>query len=641
MKPKLIAISGPAEGVHFVLAESETKIGRDPKNRICLDDLSVSRHHCSILGTNGQYQLVDRGSLNNTFVNGIPIKEHQLRSGDRIRAGDSLLLFLLDEEVDGAVSTPTQLTEARLITKHTVQLRKDSATLFQTTETPVLTPVTSRSTRDLNALLKISLAVNSIRTLEAFQQHLLPPIFEVIPASRGVILLTEEKTGEISSIFSRHRVSSDVEPIQVSRKITERLLKQGIALLSNDVRQNLSLRDGHTESLYQVRAVLAVPMLVSGRVLGLIYLDTPDPAVRFDEDHLQLMRAIAAIATVALENIRQVSQLESENRRLQAEIAIEHDMVGQSPRMRDVYQFITKVAATGSTVLIRGESGTGKELAARAIHGNSTRSSRPFVAINCAALTETLLESELFGHEKGAFTGAIALKKGKLELAEGGTVFLDEIGEMALTIQSKLLRVLQEHEFERVGGTRTIKTDIRLIAATNKNLEQAIKDGSFREDLYYRLNVLRLDLPPLRDRREDILPLAHYFTTKYGQRCNRKVSKIAPEAMACLNSYHWPGNVREFENAIERAIVLGSTETIRAEDLPESVIMTGPPRSAGGEKEAQDFYSDVKEAKKRLIMKAVEQAQGNYTEAARLLGVHANHLHRLIRNLGMKAELKK
>src|SRR5262249_22297046 len=232
------------------------------------------------------------------------------------------------------------------------------------------------------------------------------------------------------------------------------------------------------------------------------------------------------------------------------------DMVGASAGMREVYKFIAKAAPTNSTVLIRGESGTGKELAARAIHLNSPRAKHPFVAINCAALTETLLESELFGHEKGAFTGAVTTKKGKIELAQNGSVFLDEIGEMALPLQAKLLRVLQQHEFERVGGTRTIKADIRLIAATNRNLEQAIKDGDFREDLYYRLNVIRLNMPPLRERREDITPLAIYFAEKYSRQCNRPIKGISPQAQACLFNYDWPGNVREFENAIERAIVL-------------------------------------------------------------------------------------
>ena len=218
---------------------------------------------------------------------------------------------------------------------------------------------------------------------------------------------------------------------------------------------------------------------------------------RFDEDHLKLLTAIANIAAVALENARHVEWLQSENRRLQEDIHLEHNMIGESKKMQSVYQFISRVAPTDATVLIDGESGTGKEMAARAIHLNSRRGEKAFVAINCAALTETLLESEMFGHEKGAFTGALGLKKGKLEVADGGTVFLDEIGEMAQPLQAKLLRVLQEREFERVGGTRTIKIDIRLIAATNRDLEEAIKQGAFRQDLYYRLNVVSIRMPPL------------------------------------------------------------------------------------------------------------------------------------------------
>jgi Nif-specific regulatory protein len=286
--------------------------------------------------------------------------------------------------------------------------------------------------------------------------------------------------------------------------------------------------------------------------------------------------------------------------------------------------------------LISGESGTGKELAARAIHRNSARADKPFMAVNCAALAESLLESELFGHEKGAFTGALALKKGRLEVADGGTVFLDEIGELSPALQVKLLRVLQEREFERVGGTRTIKIDIRLIAATNKDLEAAIADGSFRQDLYYRLNVVQLKMPALKDRPEDIPLLASYFAMKYADKCNRRVKGVSSEARARLVSYDWPGNVRELENALERAVVLGSTESLLAEDLPEAVLESEPSENTSVAK----YHEAVAETKKKIILDAVAQADGSYTEAAKLLGVHPNYLHRLIRNLNLKKELK-
>ena len=244
------------------------------------------------------------------------------------------------------------------------------------------------------------------------------------------------------------------------------------------------------------------------------------------------MASIAGISAVALENARRLLWLEQENLRLAAEINLQHNMVGESGAMKEVYRFLSRVAPTDATVLVRGESGTGKELVARAIHRNSPRASQPFVAINCAAIPEGLLESELFGHERGAFTGAVAQKKGRLETAEGGVVFLDEIGELAPSLQVKLLRVLQEREFERLGGSRPISVDIRLIAATNKDLAQAVKARTFREDLYYRLNVVSVVVPPLRERREDIPMLAEYFVSKFAVKCKVKAKKISPEAMA-------------------------------------------------------------------------------------------------------------
>jgi Nif-specific regulatory protein len=282
-------------------------------------------------------------------------------------------------------------------------------------------------------------------------------------------------------------------------------------------------------------------------------------------------------------------------------------------------------------VLICGESGTGKELVARAIHRTSPRVNMPFIAINCASLNETLLESELFGHEKGAFTGAIAQKKGKLELADRGTIFLDEVSEIPIAVQAKLLRVIQEREFERLGGTRTIKIDVRFIAATNRNLEQAIRAGTFRQDLYYRLNVIRIDVPALRDRESDIPLLAKYFVSKYSKSLQRRVKGLSPEALQCLLQHDWPGNIRELENLIERAIVLGNAEMVLPEDLPEALVENFIKPGTG-------FLQSVKESKKKLVQNALQQAGGNYAEAAKILGVHPNYLYRLLRSLGLKKD---
>lgn len=311
--------------------------------------------------------------------------------------------------------------------------------------------------------------------------------------------------------------------------------------------------------------------------------------------------------------------------------SLEQEMVGESRCMQAVYDFIAKVAPTDCTVLLLGESGTGKELAARAIHRNSARAGKPFVAINCAALTETLLESELFGHERGAFTGAVARKRGKLEAAGGGTLFLDEIGELAPALQAKLLRVLQTHEFERVGGTEPIRVDLRVVAASNRDLAEAVRCGSFRPDLYYRLNVVALRMPALRERKEDLLLLADFFVSRFQPRAGRTVLGFSPEARERLLAYDWPGNVRELQNVVERAMVLGAGQWIQPQDFPEEV------RAAPVEANSSpDYRCSVLEARRRAVLRALQHASGNHAEAARLLGIHPNNLHRLIRTLGLR-----
>jgi two-component system, NtrC family, response regulator HydG len=309
-----------------------------------------------------------------------------------------------------------------------------------------------------------------------------------------------------------------------------------------------------------------------------------------------------------------------------------HEIVGTSSKLRELLELIERVAPTSSTVLIEGESGTGKELVARALHNNSPRWDQPLVAINCAALTESLLESELFGHEKGAFTGAVARKKGKIEMAEGGTLFLDEISELAPAMQAKLLRALQEREFDPVGGTRSVKVNVRVIAATNRHLCEEVQAGKFRSDLFYRLNVVTLTTPPLRERREDIPLLAANFIAKVCEKYRIPVKTLTSEILTLLMQYDWPGNVRELENAIERAVVLGTSEAIRAEDLPVAVLEPAHAESADA-----GFQGAVKESKKQLVLQALEKADGHYVGAAKILGLHSNSLLRLIRTLGLRS----
>src|SRR5215213_3079845 len=618
MPPRLAAISGKLKGAIFAINEDALVIGRETTANLCIADASVSRRHSKIEKKEEGFVITDLESLNGTFINDVPVKTRLLEHGDRVRIGDSQFLFFTHEGEATAKSSEVKLDEAHVISGSTVQIRFDDALYLMA--------------RDLSALMKVSTTINSIRGLDDLLGRLLELLFEVIPAQRGAILLTNEGSFETTLVFGLDREHGKDQAVNVSRTIVQQVLRNGVALLASDTTVEPTLV---TESLIAARAhsVMCVPLIMFDRKLGVLYLDTTRARDQFNRDHLQLVAAIAGIAAVAIENARHFEWLQTENERLLTDVNIEHNMIGEGAAMQRVYHFISKVAPKDSTVLISGESGTGKELAARAIHRNSKRAQKPFMAVNCAALNESLLESELFGHEKGSFTGAFTQKKGRLEVADGGTVFLDEIAELTPPLQVKLLRVLQEREFERVGGTVTIKVDLRVIAATNKNLEEAIEAGEFRQDLYYRLNVVSLEMPPLRERREDIMLLANYFADKYGARCNRKLKGFSPEARNCLTAYDWPGNVRELENTIERAIVLGTTEWILPEDLPEPVLETK--MTAGGA--MTTYHAAVVQNKKQIILNALEEAKKNHTEAARLLGIHPNYLQRLIRNLNLES----
>jgi transcriptional regulator with GAF, ATPase, and Fis domain len=643
MDKRLVVLAGPLKGGIFDLAESTLTIGRESTNQICLADLAVSRRHCVIERRDDDFLIRDLESYNGTYVNGVPVKERILAHSDRIIIGDSHFLVLLGEAGGTLQFNVVQLDEERAPSIETVRLRREDILYLQPDKMLDELPQHERLARDLNALLKISTAVSSIRTLESLASELFGLIFAVVPAKSGAILLVDESRDSetFQTEFGWDRQEGGDRPVRVSQTIVRRVMREGISILSNDAQTNANFTSTESIAALQIRSLLAVPIAVHDRRLGVLYLSTSDPLSIFDEDHLQLMTAIAGIAAVAIENVRHLEWLENENRRLVDEI-FSHNMVGESPRLRDVQNLITRAARADSTVLIRGESGTGKELAAQALHRASARVNKPFVAINCAALAETLLDSELFGHEKGAFTGAVAQKKGKLEIADGGTVFLDELGEMSPMLQSKLLRVLQEREFERIGGTRTIKTDIRLVAATNRDLEAMMKQGTFRSDLYYRLNVVSFSMPPLRERREDIPLLTKHFVKIAAEKCKRSVRGLTREAQACLINYDWPGNVRQLENVIESAIVLGVSDWIRLEDLPEIILeATHNDNEATEDGQQTKYHEVIIETKKRLILEANEKAGGNLTEAARLLGLHANYLHRLIRHLNLRAELKK
>jgi transcriptional regulator with GAF, ATPase, and Fis domain len=636
LRPRLLVIAGPAKDSTIPLPDGEATLGRDPTNAVAMADASVSRRHCLLRREeDGRFQIRDLDSRNGTLVNGLVVKEQWLRHGDEIATGDSVFLFLL-EDVDQAVPASRVEFDDSHPTAETKVIHPKEVLYMHPDRLLRELPATSQVARNLNALLKISRVVHAIRGLEELQSQLLDLIFEVVPAGRGAILLAEGPQLEFNCLYARTRQAGQPQLVRVSRTIARQVMKENVAILGVDVAASGALRDVESLVASDVRSLVCVPLTVFERVIGCIYLDNTSATSRFQEEHLQLMAAIAGISAVALDNARRLQWLEQENQRLTTEVRQEQSLVGESARMKEIFQFLARVAPAESTVLIEGESGTGKELAARALHRNSRRAEKPFIAINCAAIPETLLESDLFGHERGAFTGAAVLKKGRLEVADGGVVFLDEIGELAPALQVKLLRVLQEREFERVGGTHPIKVDIRLIAATNRDLDEAVRKGEFRQDLYYRLAVVKLTMPALREHREDIPMLTRHFVQKYAKRSKVKPKPVSREAMAALVNYEWPGNVRELENAVERALVMGASDSVLLEDLPESLLEQESP----AEMHEGKYHASMKELKKQLIVDAVEQTRGNYVEAAGILGVHPNYLHRLVRNLGLKEMLQ-
>ena len=632
MDSRLVCLSGPLAGQTFPVGGEALPIGRHSSNRLQLPDLAVSRHHCTLEPSGNRFVLRDLGSRRGTFVNGLPVQERALEEGDLITLGGSLFLFQLgDGGAEGG--GPAVLLDAGTPTAETtIHLAPGEALYSRPGE--VLAALASdrggRIARDLHSLLQISTALQSLRSTEALARRLLESVLSAVPADRAALLLVDRGTAELADAFALDRQGS-AELFPVSRTLASRVLGERLAVLAADVLEEPELAGAASLRSHFVQSLIAVPLTHLDRPLGVLYLDTREPGRRFDEGHLELAAAVAGLASAALATVRRIEWLEEENRRLAA--GFPHDMVGESPRMRDVFRLLNRVAVTDSTVLLLGESGTGKELAARALHRASPRAERPFVAVNCATLSETLLESELFGHEKGAFTGAVARKIGKVEAADTGTLFLDEVGEIPLPLQAKLLRFLQEREFDRVGSPRPVQVDVRVVAATNRNLEREVRAGTFREDLFYRLNVISLHLPPLRERREDIPLLASHFAVQVGRRLGRSVAGFTPEARAALLRYDWPGNVRELANAVERAIVLGEDEFIRPEDLPEAVLEAG---SATGAPVTR-YHETLNETKKRLILAALAEAGGNVTKAGARLGLHPNYLHRLISNLGLRA----
>jgi Nif-specific regulatory protein len=483
-------------------------------------------------------------------------------------------------------------------------------------------------TRELATLLEIGQALAGAHELKAALGRVLETLARRHGMIRGLVMLLDAETEELRPVAAHGMGENGVRRAvyRVGEGITGRVAETGKPVVVPQISREPLFLDrlgGRSKGRRQEElSFVCVPLLMNRRAVGVLGVD-----LRYEpgRDYGRVTEFLSVVASMAAQAFRverltegERERLLDENAHLKQELRGRYDfshIIGNSGPLRRVYEQVTQVARTNTTALIRGESGTGKELIAHAIHYNSLRSSKPFVKVSCAALPETLIESELFGYEKGAFTGAAARRKGRFELADGGTLFLDEIGDLNASTQIKLLRVLQEREFERLGGTETVKVNVRLVAATNKDLEQAIPSGQFREDLYYRLNVFTIFMPALRERKSDVLLLADHFLEKYAREHHKQIRRISTPAIDMLTSYHWPGNVRELENVIERAVVVCDGGVIHGHHLPPTLQTA----EGSGTVERLSLSQSVEAYERDIIQDALKTARGNRARAAKLL----------------------
>ncbi len=497
----------------------------------------------------------------------------------------------------------------------------------------------------LNVLYQISHVLVHQRDVSALLREVFDILKQELGLERGTLTLRrgDMLVIEASSGFSEEEVGRG--QYKIGEGVTGKVAESGKPRIIQDISKDREFlnRTGARKS-GQI-AFICVPIRSEGEVVGTLSIDHPSAPMeelRKIENLLTIVANIIADAVATLrKEIEEKETLKSENERLRLELGERfrpNNIIGNCGAMKQIYMMIAQVAESPATVLIRGESGTGKELVARAIHYSSPRKSGPFVAVNCAALPEALIESELFGHEKGAFTGAIQQRKGRFELASGGTLFLDEIGDISPAVQVRLLRVLQEREFERVGSHQPIKANVRIITATSRNLEEEMQQGRFRDDLYYRLNVFPIMIPPLRERKSDILLLADHFLGKYNKLYSKNIRRISTPAINMMMMYHWPGNVRELENCVERALLLSRDDVIKAYDLPPSLQTAKETGTQIVPADGADFKTMVTSFEREIIVDALKNNRGNVAAAGRALKLTQRILHYKIGKYGIDAD---
>ena len=606
--PYLSFVHGPNSGSTIPLDGQTFSIGREKINEICIPHDTISRFHAKLEKLAEGWTLIDLRSSNGTRVNGRKIDRQTLTHLDEVQLGEVTLIFNEEHPLiwDDDDSTP-EVTQ-----------------VLDSTALDMLKAKRGELQEPLVRLFHLSTDASSCKSIPDLMAKLIDAAGEAICADRVVPITIEPGRGLKPW---RPRSGEELVGLPVSTSIVNYVRKHRVAVLS-DVQSDKRFSASSSLVQGQTGSVICVPLLSAGRELGVIYAARVAPAASFTRSELELLAAMAMPVVVALENLQAAERLVSERDRLISQLKIEHNIIGKHESIVRVLEMVERVAPADSSVLITGESGTGKELVARAIHLNSARSARAFEAVSCAALAPTLLESELFGHVKGAFTGAIEAKPGRFELADKGTLFLDEIGELPLDSQAKLLRVIEQGELRRVGGIKDRTVNVRIIAATNKDLDTLSTGDKFRKDLFYRLNIVRIDLPPLRARGEDIELLLGHFAQAYCQKCGRQIFTFSARSRELLRKYDWPGNVRELKNLVERLAVMCRAQEVTPEDLPAEIHTGRVP--------AEGDPISLADVERLHIFKILERTGGNKKEAASLLGIDRSTLYAKLKQYGIE-----
>jgi len=630
-------------------------IGRAPTNRIVLHDEVCSRYHCEVFQSGSAWKIRDLQSRNGTLIGGEPVEgEAALQPGQVIEIGPCELAFTFDLSQAFPRASSDQVPESDTGAQ-TIDVLESVPSAFEPTilHREAANPFVGgnraqnldrdRTSRELAQLYRLALEMGGANNSKQLAEIVLAGLASGTSADIGALLLLPnpvdagDETGELTLVAYR---SSGERPYQkVSEYLSTTVLKSREAILARDVADDSLLVNRDSLGEIHAKSVICAPIRLAKRIYGLIHLYSTNPDRKLEPDDLEYTLAVADQCAGALDNLLRQEKLADglvairrENLKLREQLGIESDLVGQSSSIQSLKSKIGRIAPTDATVLIRGESGVGKELVARAIHFTSRRRNGSFVCMNCAALTESLLESELFGHEKGSFTGATSRKIGKFEQAHKGTLFLDEVGEMGPSIQAKFLRVLEGHPFERVGGNTPIQVDVRVVAATNRDLERAVESGSFRKDLYFRLHVVELVVDPLRARLDDVEVLARHFLHGFAATTDRTVKDFTPAAIEKLAAYDWPGNVRELQNTVERAVILCTGELVGATDIQVSGLGGGDePRATA--RSGPQGYGDVslELLEQQHILGVLDRTNWNKSHAAQILGIERSTLDRKLK----------